>query len=237
MNNEFQNQVVLVTGAAGSLGAVIGEQFAAAGARVYRTDLRPVPQPHFLAGDLTAPAFVAQLVEHILNEAGRLDVLVNNAGICPRTPLLEITEAEWQQVFAVNLTAAFRLSQACLRPMMAQRSGCIINVASLAGQVGGIAVGAHYSATKAALECLTKTLARHGAPYGIRANAVAPGIIESEMTRQAGDAQLAAFRQSIPLGRLGSPAEVAGPILFLASPRASYITGVTLDINGGLKMG
>ena len=112
----------------------------------------------------------------------------------------------------------------------------MVNLASMAGKVGGIAVGAHYSASKAALGCLTKSLARCGAPYGIRVNAVAPGVIDTEITKGASPEQMEGFRKSIPLGRIGRIAEVVEPILFLLSDSASYMTGVTIDINGGLLM-
>ena len=203
---------------------------------MFRTDLRSLDVPRFIAGDISDPAFSRSCVERILQETGRLDVLVNNAGICPRTPLLQITADEWKKVLDVNLTSTFLLSQVCMEVMVRQKSGCIVNLSSLAGKVGGIAVGAHYSASKAAIGCLTKTFARYGAPHGVRVNAVAPGVINTEMTIAAPAEDQAALRKSIPLGRFGQAGEVADAILFLASHAAAYITGTTLDVNGGLLM-
>ena len=228
--------VVLVTGAAGGIGRAICERFEAHGARVYPTDRVEMDAPRFIRGDLSDSAFPGEWAARVLEEAGRIDVLVNNAGMCPRTPLGEITLEEWNRVLTVNLTSAFLLSQLCVEAMIRQGSGAIVNVASMAGRMGGVAVGAHYSATKAALICLTKTLARHGAPHGVRANAVAPGVIDTEITAAASPESREALLNSIPLGRFGSPGEVAEVILFLASDAASYVTGVTLDVNGGVLM-
>lgn len=235
-NGEFRNAVALVTGAAGGIGRCVCARFEAAGARVYKTDVASWRTLHFIRGDITHAGFIRRLLQHILKEAGRIDILVNNAGICPRTTLTDITRAEWRKVLDINLSAAFWLSQECMRIMERQRCGVIINVASLAGKVGGITVGAHYSASKAALECLTKSLARYGASRGVRANAVAPGVIDTEINRTMSVAQRKKMMQTIPLGRMATAEEVAGPILFLASREASYITGATLDINGGLLM-
>ncbi|MBD3346386.1 MAG: SDR family oxidoreductase [Chitinivibrionales bacterium] len=233
---EFENKVVLITGAAGGIGAVLSDKFAENNALVYGADIRESDRKCFIQGDVSDPDFAPALVKRIIDEQGRIDILINNAGICPRTPFLEIKIDEWTKVLNINLTSMFLLSQACLKAMIEKGSGCIVSLASLAGQVGGIAVGAHYSATKAAIECMTKTLARNGAPHNIRANAVAPGIIDTEITRRATPEQLETFKKTIPLGRLGDAEEVAGPVLFLASNLASYVTGFTVDINGGLKM-
>ncbi|MDP6780061.1 MAG: SDR family NAD(P)-dependent oxidoreductase [Candidatus Latescibacteria bacterium] len=232
----FMESVVLVTGAAGGIGSAICARFEALGARVFPTDRVVMDAPRFIQGDLSDSAFPREWVARVSKEAGRIDVLVNNAGICPRTPLDEITLEEWNQVLTVNLTSAFLLSQTCIEAMIRQGSGSIVNVGSMAGRMGGVAVGAHYSATKAALICLTKTLARHGAPRGVRVNAVAPGVIDTEITAAAAPEMRETLRASIPLGRFGSPEEVAETILFLASAAASYVTGVTLDVNGGLLM-
>lgn len=233
---EFQGTVVLVTGAAGGIGRAICARFEACGAEVYRTDVAPLEHARFVQGDLTDPAFSRQCLRYVLDNGSRLDVLVNSAGICPRVALPDITLEDWHTVMDTNLTSAFLLSQACMEVMIEQHSGVIVNLCSLAGKVGGIAVGAHYSASKAALECLTKTLARHGAGHGVRANAVAPGIIDTEMTRSATAAQQEALLKTIPQGYIGSPNDVAGPVVFLASSSASYITGATLNVNGGLLM-
>ena len=139
-------------------------------------------------------------------------------------------------MLTVNVRSVFLVSQAALKIMIAQKGGAIVNLASLAGKVGGIAVGAHYSSSKAAIVGLTKSLARNGAAYEVRANAVAPGLIDTSMTAAAGQEGVKQLKQSVPMGRLGSVDEVIGPIVFLASCKAAYITGATLDINGGLLM-
>jgi 3-oxoacyl-[acyl-carrier protein] reductase len=195
-----------------------------------------VNRARFVKGDVTDIGFLHGFVEKIASEEGRIDVLVNNSGICPRTQLPQITVNEWQRVIDVNMTSTFFLLQFCIDVMIHKCSGAIVNVASLAGKNGGMAVGAHYSASKAAIICLTKTFARYGAPFGVRVNAVAPGIIDTDITRELGRDKIMTFENSIPLRRIADPDEVAKPIVFLASSWASYITGATLDINGGLLM-
>jgi 3-oxoacyl-[acyl-carrier protein] reductase len=136
----------------------------------------------------------------------------------------------------INLTSLFLLSQAVLGIMIRQKSGAIVNLASIAGKVGGITVGAHYSASKAAIECLTKTLAKTGAPHGVRVNAVAPGVIDTTMQDGVTPEQMNHFLRTIPMGRQGTPVEVARVILVLASGLSSYVTGTNIDVNGGLYM-
>jgi len=233
---DFDGKVVLVTGAAGGIGTALCREFNARGARVWPADLRPVERERFVAGDVADEAFAVSWTRQVLREEGRIDVLVNNAGICPRTGLFDIGADEWRRVMDVNLASVFFLGRLALKAMIEHKSGCIVNLASMAGKVGGIAVGAHYSASKAAIQCLTKTLARAGAPYNVRANAVTPGIIDTEITGGATPEQRQRFLETIPLARLGGAAEVARPVAFLASDAASYITGATLDINGGLLM-
>lgn len=234
--SEFLDKVVLVTGAAGGIGRALCERFDSLGSRVYSSDLADAARSRFTQGDISDPSFRDRWVQKVLDHGGRIDILVNNAGICPRTALSEVTLAEWNRVLEVNLTSVFALSQAVIERMIVQRSGAIVNLASMAGKVGGIAVGAHYSASKAGIICLTKTLARYGAPHGVRVNAVAPGIIDTDITRAATPEQIESFRNTIPIGRVGDVGEVVAPIVFLASDEASYITGAVLDVNGGLLM-
>lgn len=236
MFSEFKNQVVLITGAAGGIGSTLVSEFWKYKAKVYATDIKKSDRPDFIQGDISDPDFIRQLVKQVLDREGRIDILVNNAGICPRTPLLDISLEEWQKVLDINLTSLFFLSQAVLEIMIKQKSGAIVNLASIAGKVGGITVGAHYSASKAAIECLTKTFARAGAPHGIRVNAVAPGVIDTEMQDGVTPEQMEQFYRSIPMGRKGTPGEVASIILMLASNLASYVTGTNIDVNGGLIM-
>jgi len=234
--DEFQGKTALITGAAGAIGGRLVERLTELGAAVYQSDITEMDVGNFTRGDISDPEFVTHWVDAIGRQADSMDILVNVAGICPRTAMTEITANEWDQVLQVNLRSAFLLCQAVIQKMNAQGNGAIVNLSSLAGKVGGIAVGAHYTATKAALVALTKTMARHGAPHGVRVNAVAPGIIDSAMTNSAGPDVVGQLAKSIPMGRLGSVDEVVAPILFLASDHASYITGATLDINGGILM-
>jgi 3-oxoacyl-[acyl-carrier protein] reductase len=234
--SEFNKKVVLITGAAGGIGSALCRKFTKYNAIVYQTDIQYVDNLNFIQGDISDQVFIKKLVKEIIEKEGRIDILVNNAGVCPRTALLDISYDEWRKVLDINLSSTFFLSQAVMEIMIKNKSGAIVNLASVAGQVGGIAVGAHYSASKAAIECLTKTFAKNGAPYGIRVNAVAPGVIDTDIHKQSTKEQIEQYMRSIPLGRMGTPDEVANIILVLASDLASYLTGTTIDINGGQKM-
>lgn len=234
--SEFKNRVVIVTGATGGIGSAVCKEFAKHKAIVYQTDIQHSENLNFIRGDISDQKFIEELVKEVRTREGRIDVLINNAGICPRTDILDITLDEWSKVMDINLASIFLLSQAVLKVMIANNYGSIVNLASLAGQVGGIAVGAHYSATKAAIECLTKTFARKGASHGIRVNAIAPGVIDTDIHKETTKEQLEHYLQTIPIGRKGTPGEVANMILVLASDLASYVTGTTIDVNGGLKM-
>ena len=236
MFSEFKDQVVLVTGAAGGIGSAVVKEFEKYQAMVYKTDIKPGDGTNYIQGDLRNNDFIHQLVGQVWQEKGRIDILINSAGICSRTPLSEITPEEWNDVMDINLTSLFFLTQAVMDIMKKQKSGVIVNLSSIAGKNGGTTVGAHYSASKAAIECFTKTLAKTGAPYGIRANAVAPGIIDTDMQMGVTKEQMDHFHRTIPMKRLGSSSEVAGMILVLASGMASYVTGTNIDIDGGLNI-
>ncbi len=173
-------------------------------------------------------------MSQVAEEFGRLDVLVNNAGIYEVLPVEEISEAQWDRVLDVNLKGAFFCCQAVVPAMKRQGEGRIVSVASSAGKAGGTLAGAHYSVSKAGVICLTKQLARELGPYGITVNAVAPGRIDTPMIRVASDEENEAFVRRTPLGRLGTPEDVAGAVVFLASDAASFITGEIVDVNGGL---
>jgi len=239
---------VIITGAARGIGLEISRALAKDGAKVALIDLDK-KQVEKAAGQLRADGYeavhvvadvsderqVKEMVRQILEQLGRVDILVNNAGICPITPVESITTEEWDLVLSVNLKSAFLCSQAVIPAMREQRAGKIVIIASSAGQMGGLAVGLHYSASKAGLFGLTKGLARILAP-DIQVNAVSPGTTESEMTSGWTQQAIEGIVSNIPAGRLGRPADVAAAVRFLASDDSNFITGQTLSVNGGLLM-
>lgn len=181
--------------------------------------------------DVTKSQEVGSVVEQGLKEMGSIDILVNNAGICRTGTFEESSWEDWSRVIAVNLGGPVLCSQAVLPAMKKQQAGKIINLSSLAGEIGGISVAPSYAASKAAVACFTKSLAKYCAPFNINVNAVAPGFIDTDMT-----ADLAQDIRLVPLGRKGTPEEVADVIFFLASERSRYITGALIDVNGGVYM-
>jgi 3-oxoacyl-[acyl-carrier protein] reductase len=179
---------------------------------------------------------VDRMVAAVLADQGRIDLLVNNAGIFPRTPVVEMSDDEWELVLRTNLSAAFYCCRAVLPAMIAVRSGVIVNIASIAGQRGS-AYHAHYAAAKGGLLAFTRSLAREVIGHNIRVNAVAPGRIATDLlTGPADDEERLRWQADTPIRRLGTPAEVANAVLFLASPASSYLVGETLSVNGGLLM-
>ncbi|MDI7274821.1 MAG: SDR family NAD(P)-dependent oxidoreductase [Anaerolineae bacterium] len=249
MDTGLAEQVVLVTGAAGGIGRATALAFTAEGARLALADLnlpalRQVADEVRARGglslacqaDVSDEAAVHALVAQVREQIGQVDILVNNAGIFRSTPIDRLTSAEWDQMLAVNLRSALLCAQAVLPAMMARRHGRIINVGSMAGQVGGIKAGAHYAASKAGIICLTKSLAKVAGPYGITVNCVNPGVIDTDMTRAWPPEWREELVAQTPLRRLGTAEEVAGAILFLASRAAGFVHGAQLDVNGGLHM-
>ena len=239
----------LITGAGRGLGRAIAVAFAVEGAdvAVWDLDQEGARETEGLVKGLGRNALALQVdvsdggqvkqgVASVLESFGSLDILVNNAGICPVRKWEEITEEEWDLVMAVNLKGAFLCSQAVTPMMKDQNGGRIINLGSVAGKVGGIASGAHYAVSKAGVICLTKSTARALAPHGITVNALAPGVIETVMTRELSQGDWDDYLASIPLGRIGAPDDLARAALFLASDDAAYITGEILDVNGGMLM-
>ncbi len=249
MDLELKDKVAIITGAAQGLGKTIAKTFIDEGAFVVLSDINeelgqkalkeicPNEQRAvFVRTDVSCEQDIDSLLEVALGKFKKIDILINNAGICPRTAFEDIPTDEWDKVLAVNLRSVFLLSQKIFKCMKQNSGGKIINMASGAGKVGGVQVGAHYSASKAAVICLTKTIALNGAQYGINANAVCPGVIATEMTTNISKEQVEKYEKMIPLGRMGTPQDVADTVLFLASKRADYITGEISDVNGGFIM-
>ncbi len=244
----LKNDVALITGASRGIGHQIALALAADGAKVIGTStsaegaakLTAELASHGYNGhgavlDVGNAASIDALMGE-LEAAGEMPtILVNTAAITRDTLLLRMKPEDWDQVIATNLTSVFRLSKACLRRMMKERRGRIINLTSIVGLTGNPGQ-ANYSASKAGLLGFTKSLAREVASRGITVNAIAPGFIDTDMTRALNEEQRAALLGQIPTGRLGSPADIAAAVLFLASDAASYITGETLHVNGGMYM-
>jgi 3-oxoacyl-[acyl-carrier protein] reductase len=241
------DRVALVTGASRGIGRAIARQLAAtglivvAGARgdhaegIAREIVEAGGRAEAVALDVTVPANVEQIVADVVSRHGRLDVLVSNAGITRDQLVLRMKPADWDVVIATNLTATFTCVQAVSRPMIKQRSGRIIAISSIVGQMGN-AGQANYAASKAGLIGFVKSMARELASRGITVNVVAPGLIATDMTDALGEDVRAKWVAQVPLGRLGTPEEVAAAVRFLASDEASYITGHVLAVNGGMYM-
>lgn len=241
---ELKNKVALVTGAAGGIGSAIVTALTAAGAHVLAFDrdaaavARLGAECEPVAADLADPEGAVAAVQDVLARHGRIDILVNNAGILSPHKLAATTLEEWRRLMAVNLDAAFLLSQMVAPAMQANRWGRIVNIGSYAAKSGGLTAGTAYAVSKAALAGLTFSVARELASSGVTANAVAPAFVVSPMimeqlSEEDRNRQLAA----IPVGRLCEPEEVAHAVRFLASPLSGFMTGVVLDMNGGLQFG
>jgi 3-oxoacyl-[acyl-carrier protein] reductase len=255
MELPFAGRVAVITGAAQGIGKAIAERLGRAGCALTLVDLNPTVlmatvddmkshgiKAHGFVGDVSKSTDVNRVIEEIIARESRIDFLVNNAGVSykregKKIPIVEIPEEQWDHVFGVNLKGAFLCSQAAARHMIRQRFGRIVNMCSMAGKLGNSGpAGAHYSASKAGLICLTKSLALELAPYGIRANGVAPGVIRTEMLASSSEEVNRRFLERIPMNRFGTPEEVADAVHFLVSEASTYITGEILDVNGGILM-
>ncbi len=244
----LENDVALVTGASRGIGRAIALALAREGARVIGTStteegasaLAADLASHGYNGrgavvDVASEASIGALLGN-LEQAGEMPtILINNAGIARDMLLLRMKPEDWSQVLETNLTSVFRLSKAALRRMMRERRGRIVNIASIVGLTGNPGQ-ASYAAAKAGMLGFTKSLAKEVASRGITVNAVAPGFIDTDMTRAMSEEQRSALTAHIPMARLGTPEDVAGAVLFLVSPQAAYITGETLHVNGGMYM-
>ena len=249
---DFNGQVVLVTGAGSprGMGRIFARDFARQGARVILCDISKegveanvkelVDQGYDAAGyaeNLTDEAAVKAMVADIVAKYGRIDVLVNNAGISQKVTVADMTLADIQRIFSVNMFALFVLTREVCEVMKKQNYGRIVHLSSVSGKRGGgVFGGAHYSASKAAVLGFSKNLAREVSKYGITTNAVCPGLINTDIWKSMSPEQAQPVIDGIPMGRPGEPEEVSAAILFLASKEASYITGEEIDINGGSHM-
>lgn len=244
-SNCLQDRVALVTGASRGIGRAIALALAGAGARVIGTATTPQGAAGITEAlgangtgivlDVASADSVAAALETAREQAGMPDILVNNAAITRDNLLLRMKEEEWQTVIDTNLGSVYRLSRACLRDMLKKRWGRIVSISSVVGATGNPGQ-VNYSAAKAGLEAFTRSLAMEVGSRTITVNAVAPGFIETDMTRRLPEDQRNAFLTHIPLARPGQPEDVADAVLFLVSDRAGYITGQTLHVNGGMYM-
>jgi 3-oxoacyl-[acyl-carrier protein] reductase len=246
MNLDLTGQIALVTGASRGIGQAIADALMQAGAKVIGTattadgaaaiDARLKGNGgRGVALNVTDPKACEDIIDSIVKDFGGIQILVNNAGITRDQLAMRMKSEEWTDVIDTNLSAVFRLSQAVLRPMMKARSGRIINITSIVGHMGNPGQ-ANYAAAKAGVSGLTRALAREIGSRNITVNCVAPGFIDTDMTRALSEEQQNALKANIPLARLGTPEDVAQAVAFLASPAAAYITGNTLHVNGGLYL-
>ncbi|MCW8108704.1 3-oxoacyl-ACP reductase FabG [Alteromonas ponticola] len=246
MQNQLNDKVVLVTGASRGIGRAIAEQLASQGAKVIGTatsqngadaisDYLTASGGKGLVMNVTDKASIDNGLKTINDEFGSIDILINNAGITRDNLLMRMKEEEWSEILDTNLTSIFLLSKAVLRGMMKKRFGRIVNVGSVVGSTGNPGQ-ANYAAAKAGVVGFTKSMAREVASRGITINVVAPGFIDTDMTKALTDEQREAIFKDIPANRLGKPEEIAATVAFLVSEGAAYISGETIHVNGGMFM-
>ncbi len=244
----LKGQVALVTGAGRGIGKAIAQGFSDTGAIVAVNDIDPQTaalttgilhgEAKSYVADVSDSSAVDGMIEQVMKDYGRLDILVNNAGVEPRASILDMTDDEWHSAININLSAAFYTSRAAGKIMKAAGEGVIINISSIAGHNIPIALRSGYVASKAGMIGFTRECAREFAAYGIRVNAVCPGVIETEMTAHLREnkEQMAKWLADIPQGRLGIPEDVVGLVLFLASDASRYLTGQAINVDGGKVM-
>lgn len=244
----LRGKVALVTGAGRGIGKAIAQGLADSGAAVAVNDLDPTSAAlttGILSGDakpyvadVRDSAAVEKMIDQVVADFGHLDIVINNAGVEPRSSILEMSDADWHNAISTNLDAAFYTSRSAGRIMRVRGQGVIINISSIAGHNIPIAMRSGYVASKAGLIGFTKECAREFAAYGIRVNAVCPGVIETEMTShlRQNEAQMKKWLEDIPQGRLGIPEDVAGLVLFLCSDASRYLTGQAINVDGGKVM-
>ena len=246
----YDGEVAVITGAAQGIGKAIAERYCNEGARVAVVDINAAKgevcakairagggDAQFFECDVANAQAISGCIKKIAGAFGRIDILVNNAGVLHTTPIEEVTEQEWDRMMAVNLKSVFFASQQVIPYMRKQGGGAILNMSSIAGRMGGIANGLGYSASKAGIIGLTYGFANRLAKDNITVNAIAPGTTKTDIISAISPERLEEVKKSIPMGRLGTPQEIAAAAVFLTSPKAGFITGAVLDINGGMFVG
>ncbi len=246
---KLTGKVAIVTGAGQGIGKAIALALAREGTDVIVNDInlgsaeevadeieimerKAIP----IRADVSKIDEVKLMVETALGKFRKIDILINNTGICQLTCIADLREEDWDRVMDINLKGVFLCSQAVVTEMKKQKFGRIVNIGSVAGKIGGILVAPNYSASKAGVICFTKSLAKDAAPFGITVNCINPGVIDTPLTQAYPPAKKKALIESTPLGRMGRPEEVAEAVVFLVSDAASFITGESINVNGGLDM-
>jgi len=241
-------RVAIITGAAGGIGAATAKVLSEQGAIIVAVDIdmagaqrvvddlsRASKTATAYTCDVSSPAAVEQLVRDVVRDHGRVDILVNNAAICPRIPIAEMTEEWFDKIVNVNQKSVFFLTRAAAEDMKLRRWGRIVNISSTAGRIGAVYNATVYSGTKAAILAMTKTMAREYAQFGILINSIAPGAVDTPMMTNS-MANLDTYVQTVPMRRLAQPIEIAHSIAHLCSDETTWVTGATLDVNGGVVM-